>query len=97
MFSFVQKMIQFCVQCQQELRGRIDKRFCSDSCRTQYHNEANRTKNQRFNNVHRQLGTGTAPRKVRKKRKSKVHLQSCGYWVTTQKRLLGLSLQRREK
>lgn len=48
-------MIQFCVQCEQELRGRIDKRFCSDSCRTQYHNEANRTRNQRYNRVHRGL------------------------------------------
>ena len=48
-------MIQFCVQCEQELRGRIDKRFCSDSCRTQYHNEANRTRNQRYNHVHRGL------------------------------------------
>jgi hypothetical protein len=30
-----------CIECGETFRGRIDKRFCSDSCRSSYHNRAN--------------------------------------------------------
>ena len=28
-----------CIECGDKLRGRIDKKFCSDACRTSYHNK----------------------------------------------------------
>ncbi len=31
-----------CLECGSELYGRIDKRYCSDQCRTSYHNKSNR-------------------------------------------------------
>jgi hypothetical protein len=30
-----------CIECGEAFRGRIDKRFCSDGCRSSYHNRAN--------------------------------------------------------
>lgn len=29
---------KYCLECDETLRGRIDKKFCSDSCRSAYHN-----------------------------------------------------------
>lgn len=34
-------MKKVCVECQEEFQGRIDKKFCSDSCRSAYHNRLN--------------------------------------------------------
>jgi hypothetical protein len=31
----------YCTECESILRGRIDKKFCSDACRTLYHNRKN--------------------------------------------------------
>ena len=30
-----------CLECGNELMGRIDKKFCSDGCRNAYHNKVN--------------------------------------------------------
>ncbi|MAJ31809.1 MAG: hypothetical protein CMC18_04030 [Flavobacteriaceae bacterium] len=91
-------MIQFCVQCEQELRGRIDKRFCSDSCRTQYHNEANRTRNQRFNHFHRQLKRNYAILKTFvRKGKSKVHLRELWLLGFDSTKVTGVKLAKTEK
>lgn len=30
-----------CLECEEIIRGRSDKKFCSDSCRTSYHNRSN--------------------------------------------------------
>jgi len=29
---------KYCLECNDSLRGRIDKKFCSDNCRSAYHN-----------------------------------------------------------
>lgn len=30
-----------CIECDEDMRGRQDKRFCSDQCRSAYHNKQN--------------------------------------------------------
>ena len=35
-------MANLCKECNRELFGRIDKKFCSDQCRTTYNNNRNR-------------------------------------------------------
>lgn len=32
-----------CLQCEEVFFGRVDKKFCSDHCRNQYHNSNNRS------------------------------------------------------
>ena len=34
-------MSQTCLNCQDAFRGRIDKKYCSDYCRSAYHNKSN--------------------------------------------------------
>ena len=34
-------MEKFCLDCQTPIRGRADKKFCSDACRNSYHNRMN--------------------------------------------------------
>jgi hypothetical protein len=31
----------YCIECEELLRGRTDKKFCSDYCRTSHHNRKN--------------------------------------------------------
>lgn len=33
---------KYCLLCNEKLSGRIDKKFCSHYCRTQYHNNKNK-------------------------------------------------------
>jgi len=33
---------KYCLECNTEIKGRIDKRFCNDYCRNVYHNKQNR-------------------------------------------------------
>lgn len=33
---------KYCLLCKDKLEGRRDKKFCSDYCRTEYHNRRNR-------------------------------------------------------
>ncbi len=33
---------KYCLLCKEKLEGRRDKKFCSDYCRTEYHNRRNR-------------------------------------------------------
>ncbi len=33
-----QKLLKTCIECDEVIRGRTDKRFCSDSCRSAFHN-----------------------------------------------------------
>jgi predicted nucleic acid-binding Zn ribbon protein len=40
-----------CKECGEELRGRIDQKFCSDQCRTAYNNNLNRDLNSNIRNV----------------------------------------------
>lgn len=35
-------MDNFCLECGTKLIGRVDKKFCNDQCRNNYHNKENR-------------------------------------------------------
>jgi predicted nucleic acid-binding Zn ribbon protein len=48
-FSAVEKK---CLDCGDTLRGRADKKFCSDQCRNNYNNRQNRDSNNFVRNVH---------------------------------------------
>jgi len=41
-----------CLDCNEKLRGRSDKKFCSDQCRNNYNNMLNRDTNNLVRNVH---------------------------------------------
>lgn len=41
-----------CLECNEPLKGRSDKKFCSDQCRNSYHNEINRDDINFIRNVH---------------------------------------------
>ncbi len=41
-----------CLDCGETLRGRTDKKFCSDQCRNNYNNRLNRDSNNFVRNVH---------------------------------------------
>ncbi len=43
---------RFCLDCGSKLRGRSDKKFCSDQCRNNYNNNLNRDINSLVRNVH---------------------------------------------
>ncbi len=34
-------MPHLCIECKEKIKGRTDKRFCSDSCRSSHHNRMN--------------------------------------------------------
>lgn len=42
---------RLCLNCGKELRGRIDKKFCDDSCRNCFNNEHNSDENNLVRNV----------------------------------------------
>ena len=44
-----------CLDCGDKLRGRSDKKFCSDQCRNNYNNSLNREANSLVRNVHSTL------------------------------------------
>lgn len=48
-FSAVEKK---CLDCGRIIRGRTDKKFCSDQCRNNYNNRLNRNTNNYIRNVH---------------------------------------------
>ena len=41
-----------CLDCGDKIRGRSDKKFCSDQCRNNYNNRLNRDTNNFVRNVH---------------------------------------------
>lgn len=41
-----------CLDCGGSIRGRTDKKFCSDQCRNNYNNKINRDSNNYVRNVH---------------------------------------------
>ena len=38
-------MMKKCIECSGEIEGRVDKIFCSPYCKTSYHYEKNKAKN----------------------------------------------------
>ncbi len=44
-----------CLDCGERIRGRSDKKFCSDQCRNNYNNKLNRDSNNLVRNVHNVL------------------------------------------
>jgi len=44
-----------CLDCGEKLRGRSDKKFCSDQCRNNYNNHLNRESNIFVRNIHNLL------------------------------------------
>jgi len=48
-------MKKTCLVCHNPLKGRTDQQFCSDQCRTAYHNEQRKQKNHYLKEVNRIL------------------------------------------
>lgn len=46
---------KFCLQCGQPLKGRIDKKFCDDHCRSAHNNRTYREMNFKLGHVNRVL------------------------------------------
>ncbi len=44
-----------CLECGEELVGRVDKKFCSDYCRNAYHNKQNKDETRFVNQINRIL------------------------------------------
>jgi len=44
--------VRKCLDCGQIIRGRSDKKFCSDQCRNNYNNTINREANSLVRNIH---------------------------------------------
>jgi predicted nucleic acid-binding Zn ribbon protein len=42
---------QICIECSAAFRGRVDKKFCSDQCRTSYNNRQKRMENEYISDV----------------------------------------------
>lgn len=40
-----------CLECGEKIKGRADKKFCSDQCRVAYNNKLNRDETNYMNNV----------------------------------------------
>lgn len=48
-------MEQVCKRCGAALHGRTDKKFCSDECRNDWHNDRRRQREKEFRKVNRML------------------------------------------
>lgn len=44
-----------CLNCESEVKGRSDKKFCSSQCRNDYYNQLNRDQNSYINAINRIL------------------------------------------
>ena len=44
-----------CLECKEPLRGRIDKKFCSDYCRNAYNNRVNKGSKNLIRNINNRL------------------------------------------
>lgn len=52
--------MEYCIDCGNRIRGRTDKKFCNDHCRSHYHNALNRGRNNVFKEVNHILKKNTA-------------------------------------
>ena len=54
-----------CLYCQQPLKGRADKKFCDDQCKSAYHNKSQHSKEVYIKTINKQLRANrTALRKA---------------------------------
>lgn len=53
----IKKELKACLYCGDPVRGRRDKKFCTDDCRTSHNNELNRDANNFVSKVNRILRT----------------------------------------
>ncbi len=44
-----------CLECEEPIRGRADKKFCSDYCRNAYHNQRNKDSKNLIRNINNRL------------------------------------------
>lgn len=44
-----------CLECGEKIKGRTDKKFCSDHCRNSYHNKANKDSKNLIRNINNSL------------------------------------------
>ena len=47
--------VRTCLECDTEIRGRIDKKFCSDYCRNAYNNKLNKDSKNLVRNINNRL------------------------------------------
>ena len=47
--------IRSCLECGNEIRGRVDKKFCSDYCRNAYNNKLNKDSKNLVRNINNRL------------------------------------------
>lgn len=47
--------IRHCIGCQKPVRGRTDKKFCTEYCRNNYHNQLNAAENNMMRNINHVL------------------------------------------
>lgn len=77
------RKLKKCLQCGDAVRGRADKKFCCDDCRTAYNNEVNRDANNFVSKINRILRTNRRIlEKMNPKGKAKVkkeQLQTAGF------------------
>lgn len=48
-------MVKTCLECEEKIVGRIDKKFCSDYCRNAYNNKMNKDSSNLVRNVNNRL------------------------------------------
>lgn len=48
-------MTKFCLECNEKIIGREDKKFCSDGCRNAFNNKINKDSNNFMRNVNNKL------------------------------------------
>jgi len=47
--------IRVCIECKEPVRGRVDKKFCSDYCRNTYNNRVNKDSKNLIRNINNRL------------------------------------------
>ena len=47
--------IRECIECKEPVRGRVDKKFCSDYCRNTYNNRVNKDSKNLIRNINNRL------------------------------------------
>lgn len=47
--------MRYCIECDTEIRGRADKKFCSDYCRNAYNNKLNKDSKNLVRNINNRL------------------------------------------